>query len=152
MLGITDHGPGTLAAGTSSYFRSLTYAPKKRFGIELLFGVELNILDIDGHLDLNDELLGELDYAIASMHAQNYNSGTIAENTSAYLKAAPLLRPRLCRPAQAAAAHFGLQPEQIMPGNGSDENLFFALRAFCDADHPLAYATSPTAATACGAD
>lgn len=27
-----------------------------------------------------------------------------------------------------------------MPGNGSDENLFFALRAFCDADHPLAYA------------
>ena len=55
LLGITDHGPGTLAAGTSSYFRSLTYAPKKRFGIELLFGVELNILDIDGHLDLNDE-------------------------------------------------------------------------------------------------
>ena len=41
---------------------------------------------------------------------------------------------------KAAAAHFGLQPEQIMPGNGSDENLFFALRAFCNADHPLAYA------------
>ena len=41
---------------------------------------------------------------------------------------------------KAAAAHFGLQSEQIMPGNGSDENLFFALRAFCDADHPLAYA------------
>ena len=41
---------------------------------------------------------------------------------------------------KAAAAHFGLQPDQIMPGNGSDENLFFALRAFCDADHPLAYA------------
>ena len=87
LLGITDHGPGTLAAGTSSYFRSLTYAPKKRFGIELLFGVELNILDIDGHLDLNDELLGELDYAIASMHAQNYKSGSIKENTSAYLNA-----------------------------------------------------------------
>ena len=41
---------------------------------------------------------------------------------------------------KAAAAHFGLQPEQIMPGNGSDENLFFALRAFCDEQHPLAYA------------
>ena len=27
-----------------------------------------------------------------------------------------------------------------MPGNGSDENLFFALRAFCDETHPLAYA------------
>ena len=41
---------------------------------------------------------------------------------------------------RAAAAHFELKPEQIMPGNGSDENLFFALRAFCDENHPLAYA------------
>ena len=41
---------------------------------------------------------------------------------------------------ETAAAHFGLQPDQIMPGNGSDENLFFALRAFCDETHPLAYA------------
>ena len=39
---------------------------------------------------------------------------------------------------RAAAAHFGLQPDQIMPGNGSDENLFFALRAFCDEQNPLA--------------
>ena len=29
----------------------------------------------------------------------------------------------------AAAKHFGLRPDQIMPGNGSDENLFFALRS-----------------------
>ena len=41
---------------------------------------------------------------------------------------------------RTAAAHFNLQPDQIMPGNGSDENLFFALRAFCDEAHPLAYA------------
>ena len=41
---------------------------------------------------------------------------------------------------RTAAAHFNLQPDQIMPGNGSDENLFFALRAFCDETHPLAYA------------
>ena len=40
----------------------------------------------------------------------------------------------------AAAKHFGLAPDQIMPGNGSDENLFFALRAFCDSTRPLAYA------------
>lgn len=87
LLGITDHGPGTLAAGTSSYFRSLSYSPKKRFGIELLFGVELNILDVDGHVDLSDKLLDKLDYAIASMHAQNYKSGSVKENTSAYLNA-----------------------------------------------------------------
>ena len=35
LLGITDHGPATLAAGTASYFRSLTYSPRKRFNVEL---------------------------------------------------------------------------------------------------------------------
>ena len=40
----------------------------------------------------------------------------------------------------AAAEYHGLSPDEIMPGNGSDENLFFALRAFCDEQHPLTYA------------
>ena len=96
LLGITDHGPGTLAAGTSSYFRSLSYSPKKRFGIELLFGVELNILDVDGHVDLSDELLDKLDYAIASMHAQNYKSGSVKENTSAYLNVKKSTNNSIC--------------------------------------------------------
>jgi putative hydrolase len=87
LLGITDHGPATLAAGTPSYFRSLTFSPKKRFGIELLYGAELNILDAEGHLDLEDELLGKLDYAIASMHTANFRPGTCQQNTTAYLNA-----------------------------------------------------------------
>ena len=41
---------------------------------------------------------------------------------------------------RAAAVRYGLKPEQILPGNGSDEVLFFALRAFCDAKHPVAFA------------
>lgn len=87
MLGVTDHGPATLAAGTPSYFRSLTFSPKKRFGVDLLYGIELNILDTEGHTDLEDELLCRLDYAIASLHAQNYTSGSRTENTRAYLNA-----------------------------------------------------------------
>ena len=39
----------------------------------------------------------------------------------------------------AIAKHFGLQPEQVTVGNGSDEVLWFALRAFCDEETPLAY-------------
>ena len=87
LLGITDHGPGTLASGTSSYFRGLPFCPRKRFGVEVLYGVELNILDIQGHVDLSDELLSNLDYAIISMHSQNYTSGTAKENTLAYQNA-----------------------------------------------------------------
>ena len=87
LLGITDHGPATSGAGTPSYFRSLTYAPKKRFGVELLFGAECNILDVNGSLDLEDDLLSRLDYAIASMHAQNFRPHTREENTAAFLNA-----------------------------------------------------------------
>lgn len=39
----------------------------------------------------------------------------------------------------AIAKRFGLQPEQVTVGNGSDEVLWFALRAFCDEQIPLAY-------------
>jgi len=85
LLGITDHGPATLAAGTSSYFRSLIYSPRKRFDVELLYGIELNILDTDGKTDLPQELLDKLDYAIASMHYQNFRPKTREENTAAFL-------------------------------------------------------------------
>lgn len=87
LLGITDHGPATLCAGTPSYFRSLAFSPKKRFHVEILYGAELNILDADGKIDLEESVLSVLDYAIVSMHAQNYTSGTKEGNTRAYINA-----------------------------------------------------------------
>lgn len=87
MIGITDHGPATLCSGKSSYFRNLAYAPKKRCGIDILYGVELNILDKDGNVDLSDEILENLDYAIISMHLPTYKSGSAEENTFAYVNA-----------------------------------------------------------------
>ena len=39
----------------------------------------------------------------------------------------------------AIAKRFGLRPEQVTVGNGSDEVLWFALRAFCDEETLLAY-------------
>lgn len=40
----------------------------------------------------------------------------------------------------AIAKRYGLTPEQVLPGNGSDENLAFAFRAFCDDSRGPAYA------------
>ena len=87
MIGITDHGPATLGSCKASYFRNLVFAPRKRCGIDILYGVELNILDYNGTVDLEDNLLEHLDYAIISMHMQNIKPGSIAENTSAYINA-----------------------------------------------------------------
>lgn len=41
---------------------------------------------------------------------------------------------------RAIAAHWGVKPENVLCGNGSDENLLLALRAFCDEETPLAFA------------
>lgn len=48
--------------------------------------------------------------------------------------------PETLQLRQAAASAYGLSPEQVMVGNGSDENLAFALRAFCCGQTPLAFA------------
>lgn len=87
LLGISDHGPATLLSCRPSYFRSLAMAPKRRCGVELLYGVELNILDYEGTVDLDLDTLSFLDYAIASLHRMNLKPGSRTENTEAYIGA-----------------------------------------------------------------
>ena len=99
LLGISDHGPGTLASGTLLISEASFYS-RKRFGIDILYGVELNILDSAGHTDLSDELLNNLDYAIISMHRQNYRSGSVSQNTEAYINA---MKTSCCKKYSATA-------------------------------------------------
>lgn len=87
ILGISDHGPATSASCKSSYFRNLTLAPRKRFGVSLLYGIELNILNQKGDVDLPDDVLESLDYAFISMHKPLYSPGSADENTLAYIRA-----------------------------------------------------------------
>ncbi|MDO4621864.1 MAG: phosphatase [Eubacteriales bacterium] len=84
VLGITDHGPATRAAGTLSYFRSLANGPAMRQGVRLCYGAEVNIVDYCGTIDIPEEVLDRLDYAIASVHYQNLKPGCREANTMAY--------------------------------------------------------------------
>lgn len=71
-LAVTEHAvkmPGTCHI---YYFQNLRVVPRQMYGIELLMGTELNILDEDGTVDLSQELLREMDIAIASMHLPCY--------------------------------------------------------------------------------
>ncbi len=87
LLGISDHGPATLGGGKPSYFRSLPMVARKRIGVDMLYGIEANITDYNGSLDLEDSLLAGLDYVIASIHKPVLKPGTKEENTRAYLRA-----------------------------------------------------------------
>lgn len=85
LLGISEHGPAIPHSCTASYFRGLRTAPKTRMGIHMLYGAEVNIMDYNGKLDLENDILKGLDYCIAGMHTPCLKPGTKEENTQAYI-------------------------------------------------------------------
>ena len=86
-LGISEHGPATPCSATVSYFRNLSLACRSRFDVRLLYGVELNILDKYGNVDLSPDLLSELDYAIISFHLPTCKPMSLEDNTLGYINA-----------------------------------------------------------------
>ena len=87
LLAITDHAPTMPGSTHRFYFDNLKVYNGKDLGIEVLFGVELNILDYEGHVDLDNTLLSKLGLRIASLHGPCYKIGNMKENTDAYVNA-----------------------------------------------------------------
>ena len=87
LMGSTDHAPKMPGTCHEYYFINFKVIPRKIYGVNILMGVELNIMDHTGRVDLRKGLLEKVDYSIASLHEPCYKSGTSAENTRAYLGA-----------------------------------------------------------------
>lgn len=87
ILAITEHAPAMPASCQHMYFSNFRVLPRKYEEMTVLYGVELNILDYAGHVDLPEERLKEMDITLASIHPPCYAAGTRKENTSAYLEA-----------------------------------------------------------------
>lgn len=86
-LAITDHGPEMKGGPHKYHFHNMKILPREYYGIPILFGVELNIMDEKGTVDLPEWLLPELDITVASIHGECYGkSKGIEKNTEAYLK------------------------------------------------------------------
>lgn len=87
VLGITEHSPGIPGTCDPIYFRNLHVVPRRMYGIELLLGSEINILDGEGNLDLDEYYLQRLDLGIAGIHSLCYHWGTMEENTHGMVQA-----------------------------------------------------------------
>ena len=87
LLGITDHGPRSKGVCKGDYFRNLKMTPRTAAGQKLLLGVELNIYDFDGSVDLPKEVQKEMDLCVASFHDGIMPHGSEEENTRAMIKA-----------------------------------------------------------------
>lgn len=87
MLAITDHGSSVQGAPGLFYFNNLKILPDEMFGVRILKGIEANIMDFEGKLDMPNEVLCRLDLVIASLHDAVIEPGTIEENTGAVIGA-----------------------------------------------------------------
>ena len=87
VLGITEHGPGIPGTCDPIYFRNLHVIPRRMYGVRLLLGAELNILDTTGRIDLDDTVYPLLDIVIAGIHSLCWQGGTREENTHGMVEA-----------------------------------------------------------------
>lgn len=87
ILGITDHAPSLPGGANFVYFLNMHVVPREMYGVRIMMGSELNILDTKGTLDLDESLYKLMDIRIAGIHKLCYQPGTITQNTDGMLAA-----------------------------------------------------------------
>ncbi len=86
-VAFTDHGPAMPGGPHRYHFGNLYILPEKEKNVEILRGVEANIIDKDGSLDLPVQCLRLLDIVWAGLHIPCFQPSTRNINTKALLNA-----------------------------------------------------------------
>ena len=86
-IAMTDHGPAMPGGAHLYHFWNLTALPQQIAGVRVLRGVEANIIDSRGGLDVPADILDRLDIVLAGLHGGCIRAGTTADNTRAMLAA-----------------------------------------------------------------
>ena len=88
VVAMTDHWGEMPDSPHIWHFDNLRILPRHICGVTVLKGVEANILNNDGELDMPRRTLENLEWVVASMHRQVYEPSTPENHTRAYLKVA----------------------------------------------------------------
>ena len=87
LLGMTDHAPSMPGAPHLYHFGNLAIIPEEIYGVQILPGVEANIINHDGELDMPTLYLSKMKIVLVGLHVICYPGGTSEQNTQAYIKA-----------------------------------------------------------------
>ena len=82
MIALTDHGPAMPGGAHAYHFSNQKAIPDTMFGVRILKGIEANVTDRHGRLDLDEPRLGKLDIVAAGLHTVCTPYGTVKENTA----------------------------------------------------------------------
>lgn len=67
-IAVTDHGPALPGGPHMYHFGAMRFFPESISGVRIFRGIEANILDIRGTLDLPESYLHKLDFVMAGLH------------------------------------------------------------------------------------
>lgn len=87
VLGTSEHARMMPGTACPMYFKNFKVIPKEFGGVRLFNGIEANIYDEQGHIDVENDILSRLDYVIASMHIHCIKNMGIVKNTNALIAA-----------------------------------------------------------------
>lgn len=85
ILGMSEHAVTMPGTAHPFYFNNLKVIKEEIMGVRILKGIEANIIDYTGKIDVDEELAERLDYIIASLHNPCIEPGTRRQNTEAII-------------------------------------------------------------------
>ncbi len=116
-LGITDHGPDMPGSPQIWYFNNLRAIPQTYMGVRVLKGVEANLTDFDGSIDLTEDTLSCLEWVVASIHDitldQSKTRVSVDSVSQLYLNAAK--NPRINVIGHCGTPAYRFDYERVLP-------------------------------------
>lgn len=86
-VAMTDHAMAMPDSPHEWHFLNMRTLPRQIYGVTVLKGIEANIININGDIDIPERLLSSLEWVVASMHAEAIKPDSVENITNAYLKA-----------------------------------------------------------------
>ncbi|MFZ7132205.1 MAG: phosphatase [Eubacteriales bacterium] len=86
LICITEHGPMLPGGPHPYFFANIRVVPTEMNGVKILKGIESNIIDYDGKLDLPEEYEDRMEIVLAGLHDMILPAGSKRDNTKAVIK------------------------------------------------------------------
>lgn len=118
MVALTDHGPALPGGAHRYHFWNLRIMPAELNGVCILKGIEANITNARGELDLAEDYLAPLELVHVGFHPNcGYESTSVAKNTDALTKA--MENPLVDFVVHPGNAKFPIDPETLVEASAS---------------------------------
>ena len=153
MIAFTEHGPAMAGGPLPIYFINMSVLPLSIYGVKILRGAEVNVVDHKGKIDLEDKVLKRLDFVIAGLHDVVLPAGSVTSNTDAMVGAManpfvdaiahpdnpyfPIDIPEVVRAAKEYGKLLEINNNSVNVRPGSRENCHKIAELCAEADIPV---------------